>query len=145
MSFINAFTKRIYGGTVGADQAARAQMGTSNQSILETLTVSATANARAFKGPQRNGHFSAHIRNGAASGATSAITLWYSNLPNPDPAVDTDWVQDTTFTTIDMTVANTSYFVNVGNVNAEWVRIKPSVVTSAGSMYAWVRTEGVEV
>lgn len=144
MSYINAYTKRLYGTTVG-DQAARAQLGTSNQSELETLTVSATANARSFKGPQRNGHFSMHIRNGTASGATSNLTLWYSNLPNPDPAVDTDWVQDTTFTTIDLTVANTSYFINVGNVNAEHVRLKPNVATSAGSMYAWVRVEGVEV
>ena len=86
------------------------------------------------------------VRNAEGGVTTSALTLWYSNLPNPDPTVDSDWVQDTTFTTIDLTVAATSYFVNVGNVNAEWVRVKPSVVTSAGTgIYVWVRSEGVEV
>ena len=140
---LSPIVKRLYGG--GSDQAARTtQPSEANSRVGEALVVSTTANARMFKGPQQNAHFSIHVRNLTASGAASTITWWYSNLPNPDPAVDSDWVQDTSITAIDLTVANATYMVNVGNVNAEWIRVKPSVAVSAGTLYAYTRVEGVD-
>lgn len=132
--------RRLYGVSSDADTRARAT-SESVQLVGETLAISATANARRFKGPKDGGHFSLFFRNLGASGATSALTLWYSNLPDPDPTDDTHWVQDTTFTTIDLTVANTSYFYNIGNVFAEWFRIKPVVAASAGALVCWARIE----
>jgi hypothetical protein len=131
---------RLFGGA--ADTDGRQEATSQTQRNAELLTVSATANARMVKGPKTNGHFSYHLRNVTASGATSAFTVWYSNLPDPDPTLDADWVQDTTITSVDLTVvANT--FINVGNVNAEWVRFKPVVVTSAGTITLFVRVEGI--
>lgn len=141
MALTNSTVKRIYGGA--ADQGGRNTADNTTQRVPELLVVSATANARMIKGPKNNGHFSFFLRNVAASGATSAFTVWYSNLPDPDPTSDADWVQDTSITSIDLTlVANN--FVNVGNVNAEWIRFKPVVVTSAGTMFMFTRVEGVD-
>jgi hypothetical protein len=139
MSYIGSDAIRIYGC---ADQQTRSHSDPNSQTVPETLTVSATANARKFKGPKRNGHLSIQWTNVTASGATSAATVWYSNLPEPDPTVDAHWWQDTGITSIDLTTTATVTFVNLGNVFAEWVRIKPNVVTSAGTAYCWVRVEG---
>lgn len=140
MSSPTSHVRRTYGVSSNADDRARAT-NESQQLLGETLTVSATANARRFKGPKRGGHFSLFTRNLGASGATSLLTLWYSNLPDPDPAVDSHWVQDAAFTAIDLTVADTSYFHNVGNVYAEWIRVKPVVASSAGALVQWMKTE----
>lgn len=146
MSYIQTQSKRIYGGKVSqGDASALAQFNATNQLDGEPLQVSTTANNRRLKGPKRTGHFSYFVRNGAASGAGSTFTVWYSNLPDPDPTNDTHWVQDASIASIDLTVANTSYFVNVGNVFAEWIRFKPSVLVSAGDLVVWSRVEGVEV
>ena len=139
MSVSNVMVYRLYGGA--ADTDGRQVAGSTSQRVAEALTVSATANARMFHGPKVNGHWSAFIRNVSASGATSALTVWYSNLPDPDPTSDADWVQDTSITSIDLTVVGNT-FLNVGNVNAEWIRFKPNVATSAGTIFAFIRVEG---
>lgn len=138
------YSRRTYGVSSIEDERNRSTNETS-QAQAETLSVSATANNRRFRMPRGGGHFSLHTRVGSASGATSALTVWYSNLPNPDVTDDTHWVQDTSITAIDLTVANTTYFHNVGNVYAEWIRIKPVVASSAGTMYQWLRVEGAEI
>jgi hypothetical protein len=64
-------------------------------------------------------------------------------LPNPDLTSDADWVQDTTVTSIDLSVvANT--FVNVGNVNAEHVMVKVLRTSGTISLIVWARAEGVD-
>jgi hypothetical protein len=69
--------------------------------------------------------------------------VWYSNLPNPDPTVDAHWVQDTGITSIDLSVvANT--FLNIGNVNAEWVRFKVTRSSGTIALYLWARVEGAD-
>ena len=136
---VNHTTYRIYGGA--ADTDGRQQASDTTQRQPETLQVSATANARMFKGPKANGHWSMFFRNVTASGATSTLTIWYSNLPNPDPTSDADWVQDASIAAVDLTaVGNT--MLNVGNVNAEWIRVKPVCVTTAGTCFAYIRSEG---
>ena len=141
MSYINAFVRCIFGRTVGPDQAARAMAGSNAQTVQEQ---SAVAVSRVMKGPQRNGHFSFHVSVGAGSGPTGTLTVWYSNLPNPDPDTDAHWVQDTSIVAIDLAVvANT--FVNVGNVNAEHIRFKANRTAGTIALWLWARVEGVEV
>lgn len=104
--------------------------------------VHATSNARKFKGPKNGGRWSAHVNVTAASGATSAMTFGYSNLPDPDPAVDAHW-KDSGVTSIDLTATGVT-FVMKSDVCAEWIRCFPVVVTSAGAMYVWTRVDGVD-
>jgi hypothetical protein len=131
---------RVFGGAT-TDSSARSSTNPSDQGVGELLSVGTTA--RRVKGPKKNGHFGYHARVTSAAGAASAMTVWYSNLPSPDPTADADWVQDTTITSLDMT-ATGGTFVNVGNVNAEWIRFKAVVAVSTGNFYLYYRAEGSE-
>ena len=141
MSYINSFVKRLFGGTVGADQAARAQTGTSSQLIGENITATTS---RKTKGPQRNAHLSYHGVIGAGSAPSATLTVWYSNLPDPDETNDAHWVQDTTIAAQSLNAAG-SFFGNLGNVNAEHVRFKVTYTSGTINLVLWVRSEGVEV
>lgn len=141
MSYINSYVKCLFGRTVGADQAARAMSGSNAQTVGENVT---STTSRSTKGPQGGDHFSYHLKVGAGSSPVGTLTVWYSNLPEPDPAVDAHWVQDTDIGSVDLSVvANT--FVNVGNVYAEHVRFKVTRSSGTLNVLLWVRAEGVEV
>lgn len=141
MSYINSFVRCIFGRALAADQAARAMAGSNGQRLQE-LVVATTS--RVMKGPQRNGHFSYHLVNGAGTAPVGTLTIWYSNLPSPDETSDADWVQDTSIASVDLSVvANT--FVNVGNVNAEHIRFKVTRTSGTISLFLWARSEGVDV
>ena len=141
MSFINAFTKCIFGRTINNDPPARSMSGANAQRVRELV---AGTESRVTKGPQLNGHFSFHVSIAAGVAPAGTLTVWYSNLPNPDPTLDGDWVLDPAIPAINLAVvANT--FVNVGNVNSEHIRFK--ITQQAGAiaeLYLWARTEGVE-
>jgi len=140
MSYIGSYSRMLYGGAAGDDPLARASGGSKHQNIAESIT---TTTRRTMKGPQRNGHFSFHVKNGTGSSPVGNLTVWYSDLPNPDVTSDADWVQDTTITAIDLSVvANT--FVNVGNVNAEHVMLKVTRTSGTVSIVVWARVEGVD-
>lgn len=141
MSYINSFVRCLFGRTVGADQAARANSGSNGQRVKEQVAVTTS---RAMKGPQRNGHFSYHLQVGTGSSPVGTLTVWYSNLPEPDPTSDADWVQDTGIASVDLSVAANT-FVNVGNVNAEHVRFKVTRTSGTLELSLWARVEGVEV
>lgn len=97
-----------------------------------------------MKGPKGSGNWSAHIGNLVASGATSALTVWYSNLPEPDVTNDAHWVQDIGIAAVDLTaVANT--MISKAGCAAEWIRFKPAVAASGGTMFLWYRAEGLDV
>lgn len=130
---------RIYGGMPSGDVQAQGMLTGDNQAVGEVL-VPATYR-RAFIGPKAGGHFSIHNIVDSAGGATSAGTVWYSNLPEPSLASDADWVQDTTIGSIDLTAGGGKLF-NVGNVDAEWVMIKVVVATSNCTLRTIVRVEG---
>lgn len=140
MSLNQTFAVRVFGGAT-TDQAARAAGNPSDQAVGEVLAVTTTS--RRVKGPRKNGHFSYHLSVTEASGGASALTIWYSNLPNPDPDNDAHWVQDTTIGSIALT-ATATFFGNVGNVNAEWVRYKAVVAGDTASAFLWHRAEGSE-
>lgn len=145
MSYIGSFVKRIYGLTADTTElgpALRASPSASTQMVPEVLPVATTS--RKFKGPQRNGHFSVHIMCTEAGAGGSGVTVWYSNLPEPDVTNDAHWVQDATIGTVALTAA-ANFFLNVGNVHAEWVRLKSVVVGDTASVVVWARCEGIEV
>lgn len=93
MSYIGSFTRRIFGHGNQVDPSGI------NQNKEETF---AATTSRVMKGPRVGGHFSFHAKVGAgAGGPAGALTVWYSNLPNPNPDTDADWVQDSAIASID--------------------------------------------
>jgi hypothetical protein len=84
--------------------------------------------------------WSAHLEwTSAGSDLATAITLWASNKPEPDPSTDTDWVQMTSDYGYDgffggdpaAAAASGKDFVDVSNSGALWYKYK--AVRSAGS------------
>lgn len=115
--------------------------GSNHQNVAETFTVT---KSRLIVGPRRSGHFSAHIKVGAGSSPVGTLTVWYSNLPNPDVTNDNDWVLDTNIASINLaTPANT--FIAAGNVMAEYVRLKAAVTSGTISLLVWARMEGADI
>lgn len=140
MSYIGSYVRMLFGGAIGDDQNARSSAGSKHQNIGENIAVTTS---RLFHGPQVNGHYSLHVKVAAGAAPVGTLTVWYSNLPNPDPTADADWVLDASVTSIDMAVvANT--FVNVGNVNAQHVRLKVTRASGTINLIVWVRAEGVD-
>ena len=129
---------KVFGGQ--GDQASRAGNSTASQDDGEVVTTAGIS--RRVKSPRANGHFSYHARVTEAS-AGGAITVWYSNLPNPDVDTDDNWVQDTTIGSLVLTGV-ASFFGNVGNVFAEWIRYKVLPTGDNASVYIYHRAEGVE-
>lgn len=137
MNVVNSESIRVYGGNTG--DVSPAQPNT--QATTEVLAAG-TVYRRRIKGPKANGHFSLHVIVDAAGGASSAMTVWYSNLPDPSVASDADWVQDATVGTIDLTALG-GVMKNVGNVDAEWIMVKAAPLTTNASLRAFARVEGV--
>lgn len=141
MSYIGSDVIKVFGdplipaadgGTPFPNQSPAAQLDG------ETLAVATTS--RKVKGPQRGGHFSFFGRVTEASAGASSLTVWYSNLPEPDATNDAHWVQDATIGSIALT-AVASFFNTVGNVYAEWVRFKCVVAGDTADLVLWYRSE----
>lgn len=129
-------------GQATTDQSARASTNPSNQKVGEVLPTGGVGVNRVVRGPTQGGHFSYHMGVTEAS-AGGGVTVWYSNLPFPDRDTDADWVQDTTVGTI-ATTAVASFFGNVGNVNAEWIRYKGLPTGDTASVWLYHKSEGRE-
>lgn len=147
MAFVGGtFAQRLYGGkpdTANGTLPDVRNLNAVNQVQAESLTADTY---RMMRGPRQNGHLSAHIIVGAGSspGAGSALTVWYSNLPDPDPTNAAHWVQDTSISSVDLTVAANT-FLNVGNINAEYVMFKAHVVSGTVALVLFARAEGPSV
>lgn len=139
MSNLNSNVIRIYGGMPSGDVLVQQAAGPSNAGVSETVAVGTSR--RSFMGPKIGGHFSLQLFVDSAAGATSTMTVWYSNHPNPSVANDNDWTQDASITAFDLTLTGTK-FINIGNVDAEWIMLKTVIVTSTGNIRAFVRVEG---
>ena len=140
MSILSTIAIPVYGKA-----ATQPYSGDTMQAISETFQVSGTANNRMVRGPKKGGRISIHFFNETASGASSTITVQYSNLPNPDPTNDNHWSgNDATFGSVVMTSTATATYFTIDKVFAEWVRFKPNVQTSAGKGWLWYRAEGDE-
>ena len=69
-------------------------------------------------------------------GLTGTLTLWQSNLPDPDPDDDTDWVQNTDVTFTALSGAS-KQFQNAGNAAARWYRVKYVHGSGTGDLDIW--------
>lgn len=141
MSYQHTQLVMLYGGgasltTVNASQ----QINPANQSQAETVAVGSTR--RSLSGPNSGGRFSLQVFVDSAGGAGSAVTVWYSNLHTPSTASDADWTQDTTIGTIAIDTTP-SKFINVGNVDAQWIMVKATAVTSTANIRVIARVEGI--
>ena len=141
----NATVRRIFGGGSGSTAAAAEKAAQvwqpSNQAQGEALAVG--THSRRFKGPQRNGQWSYQAKATAAAGATSTLKFYYSNLPDPDPATAAHW-EDSGIVALDLT-STTTDFGSVADKFPEWIMAQAVIANSGGSLYLWVRSEGVEV
>lgn len=131
---------RLYGGNPSDDpNIYLVSINGKNQGTTETLVVG--TKRRMILGPKSNAHVSIHVIVDGVGGAGSAMTVWYSNLPSPSVASDSDWVQDTNVGTIDLTVSGGKFF-NLGNINPEWIMLKAVVAVSSANVRAFFKIEG---
>lgn len=125
---------RIYGGDGTGDAEP------STQARPETLTAGQVYRRR-FLGPKAGGRYSLHVLVDTQGGASSAATVWYSNLPDPDLTSDNDWVQDSVVGTIDLSAAG-GVFKSVANEDPEWVMVKAAPLVSNAAIRVFARVEG---
>jgi len=82
--------------------------------------------------------FSLHIINTETTATvTGTITLWQSNLPDPNPDSVTDWVENTDVTFTGVSGAG-SQFINAGNSAARFYMVRYVNGTGAGVLSCWV-------
>lgn len=135
----NPKSRRLYGGKPANPLTCSDSplLNEADQAQYETLTVGTSR--RVCKGPGGQGGFwSYHVYNNTASGATSNLKIYFSNLPNPDPTDATHW-KDSGITAIDLTVATTSTQAVRPQDYWEWIKFEATVATSGGTMWCWVR------
>lgn len=135
MSFIGSQVKMLFGA--GGDAPARASAGSNHQVIPELLTVTTGRVMTGAQGTSVNA-FSFHAIVAAGTAPVGTLTVWYSNLPNPDPNNDAHWVQDASVTAIDLSiVANTFKTVTT---SANSVRFKVTVTSGTISLILWAKS-----
>jgi hypothetical protein len=140
MSFNHTNLVMLFGGGPTATVVNTLQViNANNQLLTEQIPVGSTS--RSIAGPNVNAHFCLQVFVDSAGGTGSGVTVWYSNLAVPDVTNDAHWTQDTTIGTI-ATDTTTSKIVLVGNVDAQFIRVKATSVTSAASIRAIIRIEG---
>lgn len=139
MSYIGAFSKMLFGAD--GTQNARASGGSNHQLIPESIV---TTTSRITKGPQRFGQWSAQLIVGAGTVPVGNLTVWYSNLPAPDPDVDGHWSQILTIAAVDLSVPGTP-FLDISNTFPEWIRFKVTRTSGTINLVLWARANGVEV
>jgi hypothetical protein len=137
MSYIGSQVKMLYGA--GGDALALASAGSNHQNTPELITAN---QFRVAVGPQDGqGFYSFHAKVAAGAAPVGSLTVWYSNLPNPNPALDSDWVQDAGVTAIDLSVvANT--FKTVPSVIADHIRFKVAFTSGTISLILWYKANG---
>lgn len=141
MAKFNAFVRRIFGKGAYNGAQPTGNWRAEDQALGETLGVGTVR--RMFKGPQRNGNWSYGGRATAAGGAGSQLKFYYSDLPEPDPASLTEWV-DSGITAVPLT-ATTAFRGDLTGKFPEWILAEVVIGTTPGDVYLWVRSEGVEV
>lgn len=139
MSSINSNVTRVYGGMPASDAGNIQQTASPTTAGIAEVLVPGTYR-RKIMGPKINGLFSIQTFVDSAGGATSAMTIFYSNHPNPSIASDADWV-DSGITALDLT-STAGKFTKVTGTNPEWIMLKVVIVTSNASIRVFTRVEG---
>lgn len=136
MSYVGSQVKMLFGGP--GDDLARASAGSNHQLIPELIAAGAII-GRVITGPQGTAAnaYSFHAIVTAGSAPVGTLTVWYSNLPNPDPNIDAHWVQDAGVVAIDLAVvANTFKTVSA---TADHIRFKVARTSGTISLILWVK------
>lgn len=136
-------SRRIFGGLLPqlTGVYSRELLNPGDQAVAESLAVG--THRRVFPGPGAvEQSWSYHLNPVSAAGATSALNFFYSNLPNPDPTVAAHWV-DSGITAINLTVTTPLH----GTVfkSALWIKAEAVIVTSAGTLWMYVRSSATDV
>jgi hypothetical protein len=132
---------RVFGGKPAATATTNPLLNPSDQVVPETVAAGAT-HRRVVMGPLGDGaHWSYHVRITTAGGATSSVKAFYSNLPDPDPTNADHW--GAAEFTIDGAVAATS-IATLGSKSPAWIKLEAQAVTSAMSLWGYVRVNGVD-
>ena len=139
---LNAGLHRVYGGMPSGDPQVQNGFTNQNQGIGEVLPV-ATYRRMIPGGGRNTSLVSVHSIVDATFGATSAMTIWSSDLPNPSLASDADWV-DTGTTPVDLTVSGGKMSVVGVGAFAQWVMIKVVSATSQGTLRVFAKVSGEE-
>lgn len=141
MSNLNYNGIRVYGGNPSGDVSVQQAASPTNQNVTEVLPVATYR--RAVMGPKTNSRFSIQVIVDSVGGLASALTVWYSNLPNPSTSSDADWVQDLVVGAIDLTTTTSvGKYLAVKDIDTEWVMIKVSVAVTPASIRCFYRAEG---
>lgn len=119
-------THQIFGRFAGAADPTTASQG-------ESLAVGTYS--RKVKGNPRSGRYSFTAI--PAGTFTGSLTVWYSSLPNPDPAVAAHWWQDTDLGTLTLT-SGTTLGKAVGNAAVTHIRFSVTVATGTAQLSLWV-------
>lgn len=145
-------TRRIFGGKepqgtfaeVGSAAYARPLNNPADQATAETLAVG--THRRVIPGPAAlpgMPWWSYHIDVVTAAGATSALNIFYSWLPNPDPTVAAHW-EASGISALDLT-ATTDVAGTIIEKAPAWILFEAVVANSAGTIFGYARCSGVEV
>ncbi len=144
-------TRRIFGGgepqptfaQAGALAYARPLNNPADQMVPESLAVG--THRRVIPGPMGNTYpwFSYFIDVVSAGGATSALNIFYSWLPNPDPTDASHW-EASGITAIDL-AATTDASATVMDRAPAWIKFEAVIVTSPATLVGYARSSGVEV
>lgn len=129
---------RVFGGPT--DQGSKASMSPASQALGETVSTAGVS--RRARGPRKNGNFSYHLRVTEAS-AGGAVTVTYSNLPDPDVTNDAHWFADAAPISHVLTGVATFGAVITGH-HVEWIRYKVLPTGDSADVYLYHNAEGVE-
>src|SRR5262245_52479907 len=131
----------LYGGGANASTVnTLQQINPANQGTTETVAVGSTR--RTISGPNEGGRFSLQVFVDSAGCAGSPVTVRYSNSHTPPPANHNDCSHDTPVASI-VIDTTPSKFVNVGNVDAQWIMVKATAVTSPANIRVIARVERI--
>lgn len=140
MSYIGTYAKCLFGRSTGDDQAARSQGGANGQNLKENIVLTTS---RVIAGPRdAPSNMSFHVQVGAGAAPVGTLTVWYSNLPNPDPTSDADWV-DSGIASTDLSVVANKFILVVDAYPAH-VRLKVLRTSGTIALNVWARIAGVE-
>lgn len=131
---------RLYGGNPSGDFEVQTGMfNPSNQEVTELLVVGTYT--RLIKLPLKSHILSWMVCVDVAGGAGSVGALFYSDLPNPNPATPGDWVADPTNNAIALTATGNT-MIQVANQVYEYAMFKATVAVSSLSFRVFARPYG---
>lgn len=66
---------------------------------------------------------------------TGVFTLWYSDKDSPDPASETDWKQDTTWSPTNPAGAAGEASYQISGISKRWVKVRYENTAGSGNVF----------